>query len=457
MLRTACGILALALSLYAFYSRIRPGDQFPKLRDKWWGEGYRIMETHYVEDSRIEVTDKVLYDLQNRLKATQKLHPSYLGMGQRYGIRDNVMQDVLDYWTNHYNFTKRLEFINQYPHRFVKIRGLTIHFLYAEAQRKHQNTRVIPLLMVHGWPSSFLEFYEVLPMLVKSDPTLDFVFEVVAPSIPGFAFSDYPHKPGMSAIYIAQIFAELMEILEYDHYYVHGGDWGGVIIQHMAHRYPHRVLGMHSTMCYVNTITSNLKFIIGSYLPSLIYEPEEMRLWNKTANSIAFMVEEGGYFHLQATKPDTIGMALRDSPIGLAAYMLEKFSTLTNANYRDREDGGLTEKFTMEQLLDNVMVYWVTRCMTSAMRIYAEAITNYELEFNRYMRILVPAGCARFPNEILLSPRYILKERYTNLVHLTTYNNGGHFAAMEVPGSLAYDITSFVEKVEKMRPAKKRS
>jgi len=303
--------------------------------------------------------------------------------------------------------------------------------------------------MIHGWPGSFIEFYRIIPMLTEVREDQDFVFELIIPSLPGFTFSDPSTKPGLSAVYIAQIFADLMNILEFDRYYIQGGDWGSTVVHNMAIYHPLRVIGVHSNMCYMNTPLSNFRFWIGTYFPGLIYEGDEEQLCNSTANTVRFLIEESGYFHLQATKPDTVGVALRDSPMGLAAYMLEKFSTLTNAEYKKQDDGGLTAKFTMDQLLDNVMLYWTTGCMTSAMRLYAEAFTNRALELLR-LPVTIPSGCARFANELFLCPRLILEEKHRKLVHLTSHKNGGHFAAMEEPESLADDIFKFVKTVENL-------
>ncbi len=161
--------------------------------------------------------------------------------------------------------------------------------------------------------------------------------------------------------------------------------------------------------------------------------------------------------HIQATKPDTIGAALTDSPAGLAAYMLEKFSTWTNPDYRFRDDGGLLEKYTMDELLDNVMVYWVTNSITTSQRLYAECFSkaNRELGVDK-MPVLVPTACANFPYELAYRSETILKERFQNLIQLTHPPRGGHFAAFEEPELLANDVWSFVHKLEQQLSEEKR-
>ncbi|KAG5895740.1 hypothetical protein JTB14_029510 [Gonioctena quinquepunctata] len=160
---------------------------------------------------------------------------------------------------------------------------------------------------------------------------------------------------------------------------------------------------------------------------------------------------ETGYFHLQATKPDTVGVALRESPVGLAAYILEKFTTWTNPAWKDLDDGGLTKKYTLTKLLDNVMIYWVTRSITTSMRLYSETMNKetLSLKIDSIPITEVPSGCARFSYDLMFLPETILKERYHKLVHISDYE-AGHFPAMEVPEILAQDIFTFTEKVEKL-------
>lgn len=440
----------LSIGYYSFFT----SPVVSTLQDKWWGKGPPTKESHEITKTQIEIPSEVIKQLYNRLHQTQPFQPSLDGVNQTYGIHTTVLNNVLDYWKNKYNWTERQEYLNQYPQYYVNIRGLRIHFLHIKPKstvnKNGQQVKVLPLMMVHGWPGSFREFFDVIPRLTEVRNDRDFVFELVIPSLPGFTFSQYSVRPGLSSRYMAQIFADLMQILGFNQYYVQGGDWGSSVVQSMATFYPEKIIGIHSNMCFEQTLLSSFKLAIGKYFPSLIYEEDEEKLCHSTANSIPFLLEETGYFHIQSTKPDTVGVALRDSPMGLAAYMLEKFSTLTNTNYRYREDAGLTEKFTMNQLLDNIMLYWVTGCMTSAMRIYAEAFTNAAEELKR-LPIQVPSGCARFPHEILLTPRSILKEKHKKLVHLTTFDRGGHFAALEEPELLSDDVFKFVETVENLK------
>ncbi|XP_066154027.1 juvenile hormone epoxide hydrolase 1-like [Euwallacea fornicatus] len=446
------GIIAITAVLV--YNKLFEVNILPPLEEKWWGSGPVTNQPPKITTKPIDFPQSALDDLNFRLHHTKSFYPSLEGVKQYYGIHNTVLQNVFEYWKNQYNWTERLRFLNQYSHNFVQIRGLDVHFLHIKPNlTQGQNVKVLPLMMVHGWLSTFREFYEVIPSLTQPQKGKNFVFELIIPSLPGFAFSEATRKPGLSPAYMAQIFKELMDIVGFDRYYVYGGDWGSSVVTHLTARYPEKIIGMHSTLCLNWSPLAHLMFVIGHFWPSLIYEENEVQLSYNKQNTLMFVLEETGYFHIQGTKPDTVGVALRESPMGLAGYILEKVITVTNPYFRDREDGALTEKYTMEQILDNIMIYWLTESITSSMRIYAEALANFELEFMilQKVHIYTPAGCARFPYELSLTPRSILTKRLKNLVHLTQYDTGGHFAALEEPDLFANDLYLFAEKVENIK------
>ncbi|GIY55377.1 epoxide hydrolase 1 [Caerostris extrusa] len=190
-----------------------------------------------------------------------------------------------------------------------------------------------------------------------------------------------------------------------------------------------------------------LKGIAIAYFPSLI-PAAEYKAFYPFMKKVKLLLEESGYFHIQSTKPDTVGCALADSPVGLAAYILEKFSTWTDPEGRSSPDGNLTKKFTLDELLTNVMIYWVNNNITSSVRFYKENIGKREHE---KMPIAVPCGVALFPNELLMLPRTLLSRNATQLVSYTVMPSGGHFAAFEEPQLLVDDVWKFVSLVEKMK------
>ncbi|KAK9499643.1 hypothetical protein O3M35_002651 [Rhynocoris fuscipes] len=249
------------------------------------------------------------------------------------------------------------------------------------------------------------------------------------------------------------IFNELMVRLGFEKYYVQGGDWGSIIGRSMAVIFPNRVLGYHSNMCGMNGRIGHMQMAIAYMFPSFLVD-ESYR--EDFLGQFSNLILESGYFHLQASKPDTVGVALSDSPAGLAAYILEKLSTWTNKAWRSLEDGGL-EKYDKAALLDNVMIYWLTRSITTSMRLYSEAFSWKYLALKLdNIPVTVPTGCTLFPNELLRVPDFMLRSAYMDLVQVTKPTNGGHFAAFEVPDILAPDVWNFVgklrERAKKQKP-----
>jgi len=311
-------------------------------------------------------------------------------------------------------------------------------------------------LLLHGWPGSVREFYEITPILTTPQKGSKFVFEVIVPSLPGYGFSDGAVKPGLAVGQMGEIFHKLMKRLKFDKYYLQGGDWGSAIAAAIAILHPESILGIHRNMCFAGSVL-HWERIVGSVFPSLFYTEKEAEKNFPLSKFFSNLFLEFGYMHLQATKPDTVGVALRDSPVGLAAYIIEKFITWTNPAFKDLPDGGLTQKFTYDQLLDNVMIYWVTRSVTTSMRLYAEQFTeaNRALDLDQFP-VKVPSGCTRFEHELGYDAERHLRKVNLNLIHLSDFSDGGHFAAFELPEVLGKDIYEFVEKVSNLTPGSKK-
>lgn len=219
-----------------------------------------------------------------------------------------------------------------------------------------QSTKVFPLLLLHGWPGSVVEFYDIIPILTTEAPDRDFVFEVIAPSLPGYGFSDAASKTGLNFAEAAVIFNNLMLRLNKSKYFIQGGDWGAAIGMAMTSIHPESLLGYHSNFCGVITPLAFIRTAIAELIPSKFAE-EKYHSWYFPSNEgFKRAIAETGYMHIQSTKPDTVGVALANNPIGLAAYILEKFSTWTNYHNRELVGGGLDKYFTLDSLLDNIML-----------------------------------------------------------------------------------------------------
>lgn len=422
----------------------------PTLPETNWGSKKNVKDSTEIRPFKIDVPASVIDDLKYRLEHRRPYVEPLEDAAWTYGISTKYLNTVLDYWKNKYNWTERQALLNKYPQFKTIIQGLDIHFYHVRPTNlpKDKNLKILPLLLLHGWPGSVVEFQKIIPMLTKPWPNRDFVFELIIPSLPGYGFSEGAVRPGMATSQMAVIFKNLMQRLGFDKFYVQGGDWGALITSNMAALYPEKVIGLHTNMCSAFTPKAMFWMLIGSYFPSLVGGSENYSLYYPLSKVLLSLIEESGYFHIQATKPDTVGVGLTSSPDGLAAYILEKFSTWTNKEYKHRNDGGLLEKYTLDELLDNIMLYWVTSSITTSVRLYSENFsTAYRALKIEQLPIKVPTACAIFPNELTAAPKSLLTDRYPNMIQYNILRSGGHFAAFEEPKLLAEDIFSFVKKL----------
>lgn len=454
MYKAAALLAPITLGIIVYISTSNDDVAAPKLPDTYWGSSKVKKESTDIRPFTIDVPSSVIEDLKHRLANRRSYVEPLENVGWTYGISTVFLNSVLDHWKDKYNWTERQALLNKYPQFKTVIQGLDIHFYHVRPTNlpKNRNLKVLPLLMLHGWPGSIVEFQKIIPRLTTPSPIHDFVFEVVAPSLPGYGFSEGAARAGLGASQIAVIFKNLMQRLKFDKFYVQGGDWGAVIASDMSAIFPEKIIGLHSNMCTAKGLKTLVWTLVGSYFPSFVgVESEKYDVYFPLSKVLSNIVEESGYFHIQATKPDTIGAALASNPDGLAAYILEKFSTWTNKAYRKRDDGGILEKFKIDELLDNVMVYWVTNSITTSVRLYSEQFSSAQRALQMdHVPVKVPTACAAFPNELFLTAKSILKSKFHNLIQYNVLERGGHFAAFEEPQLMANDIISFVEKNEKL-------
>lgn len=456
------GILSAVGVVYLF-PELRYDREPPKLEDEWWGRGPLPTDASKlpkddltIKKFVINVEEPVLKDLKSRLNNTRFVEPLE-NVKFHYGFNGAYLKEVVEYWKSKYDWRKHEKELNKFSHYTTQIEGINVHFIHEKPKLQGKKLRVLPLLLSHGWPGSVYEFYKIIPMLTTPTEGRDYVFEVICPSIPGYGFSEAPHQAGFGAASAARVFSKLMDRLGHKTYYVQGGDWGSVITTIMSVVHPERVLGLH-----INFLTPKigvigyLKYAFGSVFPSYFMTPDEEARMYPLKKNLLFFLEESGYLHIQATKPDTVGSSLGDSPAGLAAYILEKFVTASDRGSRDLPDGALTKKFTMDELLTNVMIYWVTNTMASSQRLYKEAFNPKmrSLDFES-LPIKVPSGIAAFPHEVIMFPRSFIQHKFRNIVSYTLMPRGGHFAALEEPKLLADDIWNFVVQVENFKKEEK--
>ncbi|CAH2241553.1 jg25532 [Pararge aegeria aegeria] len=420
----------------------------PKLNlDEYWGPYPMNPKPDLsIRPYEIEFSDIMINDLKERLLHRRPFPPPLEEVGFTYGFNSHFLTRVLDYWQNKYNFKEREQFFNKFDHFVTNIQGLDVHYMHVKPQVS-SDVEVIPLLMLHGWPGSVREFYEIIPKLTTLQAGRKFVFEIIAPSLPGFGFSQAPVRPGFGPAEMGIVISNLMKRIGHDKYYVQGGDIGHMMGCILATFFPKNVMGLHTnTPLLLFHPQENIFTVLGVLWPSLIVEPQLQSRMYPLSEHLMRLAEESGYLHIQATKPDTIGIALTDSPAGLAAYILEKFSTWTNDAYKKAGDGNLLAKFSLTHLLDNVLVYWSTNTITTSMRTYAETM-NKRFFAMRLDEIPtdVPTWGIKFKHDLVFHPDSMLKLKFKNYLHSTIVEDGGHFAAMENPDILATDIFEAVD------------
>lgn len=451
-------ITMVVLGLAYTIQKVMQEPPLPHLEpNPWWGPGEPKPEDTSIKPFKINIPQQDVEDLKKRLALPLRLTSPLQDANFTYGVNHNTLQKVISYWRNSYNWKQRETRLNQYPHFKTQIEGLDIHFLRASAKASgNSKIEVVPLLMIHGWPGSFVEFYNILPLLTTLQKGSNVVFEVICPSIPGYGFSQSSDKQGLGILEASQIFLKLMKRLGYEKFYVQGGDWGSIIVTTMATMYPENILGVHVNMIAASTVGTNLKLMLGAILPAgIVVSKEDQKKLYPLGDLMSTLLRETGYMHLQSTKPDTIGAALNQSPVGLASYILEKFSTWTHINNPHLPDGGLLQKdfpISLDEMLDNLCIYWFTGTITTSMRFYAEYIAQISSFQNvENVPCRVPSGLAAFPQELFNPPENFAAHKFYDIVSYTDQPIGGHFAAMERPSILAADIHKFVTAVEKRK------
>ncbi|MBU2098688.1 MAG: epoxide hydrolase 1 [Gammaproteobacteria bacterium] len=374
----------------------------------------------------IHIPDEDISDLKTRL-ARSRLPDELPGTGWSYGTQTAYLSELLDYWAHSFDWRAQEAQLNRFDQFVTDIDGLDIHFIHQRSP--HPNAT--PLLITHGWPGSVVEFHKIIEPLTHPElhgGDISDAFHVVAPSLPGFAFSEKPSVPGYNPEKMAHILAALMQRLGYDRYGAQGGDWGGIINRILAARYPDHVIGLHSNFVLANAPADP---DVRAATPAHDLARREQRQ--------AFMANETAYQQIQGSKPQTLGVGLNDSPAGLAAWIVEKFH-----GWSDLPSGNPEEKFTKDEMLTNISVYWFTQSITSSARIYYE---NRALPMSEPLGFVsVPTAGAIFPKEIYLTPRLWAEQSY-NIVRWTEMPQGGHFAALEEPGLLLADIRAFFRQL----------
>ncbi|MDO0928429.1 epoxide hydrolase [Streptomyces sp. TG1A-8] len=367
----------------------------------------------------LHVGDAELEDLRRRLRSArfpEPQPPAPDGSGDHWtqGVPLDHLRHLVEYWADGYDWRRTEAELNLAGQWTTVIGDLDVHFLHLRSDR----TGARPLLLTHGWPGSVAEFLDVAGELaVPSRPDAP-AFHVVAPSLPGFGFSGKPRTTGWGVARIADAWATLMERLGYPCFLAHGGDWGGAVATELAVRHPRRVRALHTTFPQA--------------LPPPDWreedlDPEEARRWQETRH---FWRARTAYAMQQATRPQTLGYGLVDSPVALLAWIVDKFHEWTDP--RAGPLGGISR----DRILDNVMLYWLGRCGASAARLYWESYGRLD----KNTPVLTPTVVSVFPYEIEKPPRAWVAARYLAIADWRTPGRGGHFPGLEVPDVFIEEI-----------------
>jgi pimeloyl-ACP methyl ester carboxylesterase len=370
----------------------------------------------------IAIGDDQLEDLDRRLQHTR--WPDALpDMDWEDGTDLTFLRRLTEYWQKGFDWRAQEARLNELPQFTTELDGLGIHFVH----QRGTGPDPYPLVLTHGWPISGLALEEIIPFLADpgshgADPAD--AFDVVVPSLPGYGFSQPPTRPGFGPEHVAELWAKLMAGLGYERYGVQAGDWGAAVSTWLAHRFPDQVSGLH-----LNFIPGSYRPPLGDGQPPLSAEEEAFR-----SNAAAWFDAQGGYHRLQSTKPQTPAYALTDSPVGLAAWIVEKMHGWSDCG------GDVERAFTLDAILTNISIYWFTGSIGPSMRFYREN----RLRPNHFApgeRVVPPLGVAVFPRDTMPPRSWV--ERVFDVVRWTSMPRGGHFGPMEAPELLAEEIREF--------------
>lgn len=374
-----------------------------------------------IEAYRVEIAEQTLVDLRERLERTRWPDEADRA-GWAYGSNLAYMRELAEYWRTAFDWRAQERAINRFAHFRADMDGIGIHFIHEHGK----GPRPLPIVLTHGWPGSFFEMHKLIPLLADpashgGDP--EDAFDVVVPSLPGYGFSDRPTEPGMTSTRVADLWARLMrDGLGYARFAAHGGDIGAGVTTRLGLRHPDHLFGIHVTA------------VAEPYLgPGARELSEAERAF--TAVQEQWEQDEGAYSHQQSTRPQTVAYGLNDSPAGLAAWIVEKFRAWSDCG------GEVERRFTKDELLTTIMLYWATQTINSSIRMYYEH-QHYPAPIQQGERVTVPCGIALTQEAVDRAPREWAERTY-DVQHWTELPRGGHFLALEEPELLARDLRAF--------------
>jgi pimeloyl-ACP methyl ester carboxylesterase len=382
--------------------------------------------------NKVQVPQAALDDLRRRINATQWPEKETVSDTSQ-GVPLAMMQELARYWATDYDWRKAEAKLNSFPQFITRIDGLDIHFIHVRSK----NPKALPLVINHGWPGSVLEQIKLIPLL--TDPTAhggkaEDAFDVVIPSMPGYGYSEKPTTTGWGPERMARAWAELMKRLGYTRYVAQGGDWGAFVVDYMGLQAPPGLLGIHTNMPGTVPAAIDKAAFAGQPLPSGLSDEEK-----RAYEHLAYTYKHIAIYQMMASRPQTL-YGLADSPVGLAAYLLDHgdgdgqpAAAVVAALSRT---SSATGELTRDEILDNVTLYWLTNTAVSASRLYWE----YKGGFFNPRGVKIPVAVTVFPGEQYQAPRSWTERAYPKLIYYNRAEKGGHFAAWEQPQIFAQEL-----------------
>ncbi|KAI8985381.1 Alpha/Beta hydrolase protein [Pilobolus umbonatus] len=399
-------------------------------------------------------------DQQRQLKEKTKdiIWPNELEQdnGWDYGAPTWAVKPLLNEWVNEFNWEDTYTEINRWHHYRMKIDGLLMHYIHEPST----HPQAIPLVLLHGWPSTFYEFHHLITPLSQGGVDKQ-AFHVIVPSLPGFGFSEAPKEKGYGIKRIGKMINDLMVHLGYKNYMYHGSDWGAIIGRHIAVNYTENCKAFHTNMPITLPVLPTPRnilfhpFKVVKFLSSLIVGYDRVYSPGTTSLSKATFANvdrnfEAGYRAIQGTKPYTLAYGLSDSPVGLLAWMLEKYHEWTYHPADIKAKEGLPQTLSSKDFLSQLTLYWMTNTMSSSIRIYYEVLHKNEMVGVVLPRVKIPVAVCAFAHEIMRVPQDWI-ECGADLQQYNEVDMGGHFPGLELPDVLLNDIQSFGSKMKKRR------
>ncbi|WP_353146466.1 epoxide hydrolase family protein [Chryseobacterium sp.] len=388
---------------------------------------------------RINIPEAKINDLKQRIRHT-KWPDKELVQDETQGVGLGTMKSLADYWATKYDWRKIESKLNSYPQFITNIDGVDIHFIHVRSKNK----KALPIIITHGWPGSVIEQLKIIEPL--TDPErfggkAEDAFDVIIPSIPGHGFSGKPSQLGWNPERIAKAWIELMDRLGYNKYVAQGGDWGNAISENMALMAPPALLGIHTNMAA--TVPGEISDALAKGIPPAGLNADEKNAFEQ----LDFFYKKGlGYANEMSLRPQTL-YAIDDSPVGLAAWMLDHDDR--SQKLIARVFNGQREGLTKDDILDNISLYWLTNTGVSSARLYWEASQGSTAGFFDPRGLKIPVAVSVFPDEIYAVPKKWAERAYPNLIYFNKLDKGGHFAAWEQPGLFTTEMRNAFKSIRK--------